>query len=383
MKPSVFTAAKTGELVSVSGMPGVTHAFVPNPLPTTWEWPTDLWPLLLEARTSLAGLDAIGRYLPNPELLLTPLQNREANRSSSLEGTVTDPQQQALFKVEPRYPASPEDPVNAEREVFNYGRALRIRLASPELPLSLRLIRQLHAVLMDGVRGADQTPGEFRRLQNQVGKPARYVPPPVDRLAGLLDVFEKYLHQDHRFDPLVEAFLVHYQFEAIHPFSDGNGRVGRLFLALCIAEWCGLTNQWLYMSAYFDRNKDHYIDRMFRVSTHGDWSEWIRFCLQGVVETAADTQRRCDRLLALRRTYHDKLAEVGGSVRLSAIVDDLFDAPVAIVTHVQRRHGVSYPTARSDLRRLEKAGILKELPGVAQISYYCAPILAITHEDII
>jgi Fic family protein len=382
MDPKTFTDSKAGDLVSVAGSPGISHAFVPHPLPPDWTWPEDLWPLLLEARTALAALDGIGKYLPNPELLLTPLQNREANRSSSLEGTITDPQQQALFKVEPRYPSSQGDPANAEREVFNYGRALRIRLPNANaLPLSLRLIRQLHEILMDGVRGADQSPGEFRRLQNQVGKPARYVPPPVDKLPALLDDFEKYLHAQHHLDPLVQAFIVHYQFEAIHPFSEGNGRVGRLLLALCIAEWCGLSNQWLYMSPYFDRNRDHYIDLMFRISTNGDWKSWIEFCLKGVAETAADTQRRCDRLLSLYRSYREKLNEIGGSVRLSAIVDDLFYSPVAIVTYVQRKHGVTYPTARSDLRKLEECGILKELSGVGQISYYCPPIISITYED--
>jgi len=236
---------------------------------------------------------------------------------------------------------------------------------------------------MDGVRGADQNPGHFRRVQNQVGKPARYVPPPVNELPSCLDAFEKYLHSGHRFDPLVEAFLVHYQFEAIHPFGDGNGRVGRLLLALTIAEWCQLSNQWLYMSAYFDKNKDSYIDLMFRVSTHGDWQAWVEFCLQGVIEQTADTKRRCQRLLELNRQFHEKLKGIGGSVRLSAIVDDLFESPVAIVTHVQRKHRVTYPTARSDLRKLESAGILHKLEDVGQISYYCSSIYDITFADII
>jgi len=382
LDPSKFTAQKTGQLVPTSTVPGVTHAFVPAPLPPDWQWPQSLWPLLLQAHRELAALDGIGRYLPNPQLLLSPLQNREAQRSSSLEGTVTDPQQQALFDVDPRYPRSKEDPANAHREVFNYGRALRHRLENQEqLPLSLRLIRALHGVLMDGVRGADQNPGHFRRVQNQAGRPARYVPPPVNELPACLDAFEKYLHSEHEFDPLVEAFLVHYQFEAIHPFGDGNGRVGRLLLALTIAEWCELSNQWLYMSAYFDKNKDSYIDLMFRVSTHGDWQSWIEFCLRGVIEQASDTKRRCQRLQDLNREFHEKLKAIRGSVRLSAIVDELFETPVAIVTHVRRKHGVTYPTARSDLQKLESAGLLKKLEGVGQIAYYCPPIYDITFED--
>lgn len=382
MDPTRFTASKTGDLVAVAGVPGATHAFVPDPLPPSWEWPDRLWPLLLEAHKALAALDGAGRSLPDPRLLLSPLQNREAQRSSSLEGTITDPQQQALFQIEPRYPASQDDPANAQREVFNYGQALQVRLARQEdLPLSLRLIRLLHGILMNGVRGADQDPGHFRRTQNAIGRPPRFVPPPANRLDDCLDAFEKHLHASKTYDPLVEAFLVHYQFEAIHPFGDGNGRVGRLLLALCIAEWCELSNPWLYMSAYFDRNKDPYIDLMLRISTHGEWEPWIEFCLQGVVEQARDTEGRCSRLLELNRKYREALREIGGSFRLPVIVDGLFESPVALVTHVQRSLGVTYPTARSDLKKLEKAGILRRIESYPRIAYYCPEIFEVTYLD--
>lgn len=381
MKPEQFKPKAPGELVRVSDVSGVTHAFIPDKLPPRWPWPGRLWPLLLEAHTALATLDGTGRHLPNPELVLRPLQNREAQRSSSLEGTYTDPQQQALFQIDPEYPASADDPTNAYREVFNYGRALRLRKEQREvLPLSLRLIRELHGVLMDGVRGADRNPGHFRTTQNQVGRPARFVPPPANRLPESLDAFEKYLHEDRFRDPLVDAFLVHYQFEAIHPFIDGNGRVGRLLLAIMIAEWCGLSNQWLYMSDFFDTNKDEYIDRLFRISTHGAWTEWIEFCLKGVVIQARDTMRRCERLLDLHKDFHDRLKTVRGSVRLASIVDDLFKVPVARVTRVQTNCKVTFPTAKADLEKLAAAGIVKRLDNVRQLSYYCAPIFEITYE---
>jgi Fic family protein len=337
--------------------------------------------VLLEARTALASLDGTGKHLPNPELLLRPLQHREAQRSSSLEGTIT-PREQALFLLDPKYPESAEDPNNAFREGFNYGRALRHHFGgASRLPLSLRLIRDLHAILMEGVRGASQSPGEFRTSQNFIGRPPRSVPPPVTDLGPGLDSFEKYLHLDKRLDPLVEAFLVHYQFEALHPFSDGNGRVGRLLLAITIAEWCRLSNEWLYMSDYFERNKDSYIDLMFRVSTHGDWQSWIDFCLRGVAEQALDAQRRCDRLLELQRDFHERVGEIGGSVRLVRIVDALFESPVVTVTSAQRLLEVTYPTARADLRRLEAAGILERIEGVGQITYVCGSVLRITYED--
>jgi Fic family protein len=381
METAEFGPSMTGRLVPIpNGPPGVQVAFVPNPLPPKWDWPVNLWGLLLEARKCLSSLDGTGKHLPNPGILLQPLQAREAQLSSQLEGTITDPQKQVLFQSDPRYPTSEHDPNNAHREVFNYRRALSLRLAGEnELPLSLRLIRELHAVLMDGVRGSDQRPGEFREIQNQIGWPARFVPPPPSELAETLSAFERYLHSPTGFDPLVRAFLAHYQFETIHPFRDGNGRVGRLLLSMAIAEWCGLSSQWLYMSAFFEKKKREYMDLLLSVSTQGAWEAWIRFCLEGVVSQSIDTERRCDKLLALHRDFHARLK--GGSVRLSRMVDSLFSSPVISVKHYKSVFSVTYPTARSDLKKLEALGIVKQL-DLEWITYYCAPIYRITYEDV-
>jgi Fic family protein len=356
-------------------------AFVPDPLPPKWDWPANLWNLLIEARKSLSSLDGTGKHLPNPEIVLNPLQSREAQLSSQLEGTITDPQQQVLFQDDPKYPLSPRDPNNAFREVFNYRRALRLQLdGSNELPLSLRLIKELHGVLMDGVRGSDQTPGQFRQIQNQIGWPARFVPPPPQLLNETLYSFESYLHAQDLFDPLVRAFLVHYQFETIHPFRDGNGRVGRLLLSLTIKEWCGLSSQWLYMSAFFEKNRNRYMDLLLAVSARGAWEEWIRFCLEGVIVQSIDTEKRCDNLLSLHRDFHGRLK--GGSVRLSKLVDRLFSSAVITVNRYKQDFGVTYPTARSDLRRLESVGIIQPLNDMKTITYYCPQIYTITYEDI-
>ena len=174
-----FTDGKTGTLVPLSDKrPDVSHAFIPNTLPPpAWKPPDELWQTLVEARAGIASLDGVGKHLPNPEILLRPIQRREAQLSSQLEGTFTDPHKQALFQADPRYPTSVSDPLNPYREVFNYGRALRLRQES-DLPLSKRLIQELHTVLMDGVRGYGEQPGEFRTIQNQIGHPARFVPPP-------------------------------------------------------------------------------------------------------------------------------------------------------------------------------------------------------------
>lgn len=234
---------------------------------------------------------------------------------------------------------------------------------------------------MTGVRGADQNPGEFRRLQNQIGRPARYVPPPVTELAATLDSFEKYLHREHTIDPLVDVFLVHYQFEAIHPFMDGNGRVGRLLLGITVREWCSLSNNWLYMSDYFDRNKDLYIDLLFEVSATGSWRAWIEFCLKGVVEQANDTLDRCSRLIDLNREFHTRAKEQGGSVRLSTLIDSLFETPVVTVTGARDRLGVAYPTAREDLRKLAGLGVIERLESRRRITYYSPEIMDVTFAD--
>lgn len=381
MDTSEFSGKSPGQIVPVSGVRGITHAFIPDRLPPAWSVSEELWPLLTRARVALADLNGVGRHLPNPDLLLRPLQNREAQKSSSLEGTYTEPEEQMLFELDPEPARDPADPRNAQREVANYARALRLRQERDDLPLSLRLIRVLHSELLSGVRGSDRSPGEFRRLQNQIGRPPRFVPPPANHLAALLDDFEKYLHEDDGLDPLVRAFICHYQFEAIHPFMDGNGRVGRLLLALSIEKWCDLTAPWLYMSDFFDHNRDLYIDHLFAVSARGAWTEWIRFCLEGVVVQAKDTAERCGALIDLNRRFHEMVNELGASVRLSGIVDSLFLHPIVRVTDARDWFNVTYPTARSDLRKLERAGILSRLTKAAQITYVCSPIFEVIYTD--
>lgn len=383
MRADDFSSSMTGKLTPIiNSTPDAPIAFTPDPLPPKWEWPQDLWPLLMEARNCLSSLDGTGKHLTNPEILLWPLQNRESQLSSKLEGTITDPTEQAIFEVDPRDSVSESDPNNALREVFNYRRALRLRLDGRlDLPLSKRLIRELHDVLMRGVRGSDQNPGEFRTMQNRIGRPARYVPPPMQDLDKCLNDFESYLHlTNDGFDPLVRSFLAHYQFEAIHPFGDGNGRVGRLLLSLTIAEWCNLSSQWLYMSAYFERRRREYMDLMFAVSTHGSWDLWMRFCLEGVIYQARDAEKRCDKLLALHRDFHARLKK--GSVRLSGIVDGLFANPVIRVLDVKHNFGVTHPTAHADLKKLQTLGILKQLKSLGNIAYYCSEIYDITFDDL-
>jgi Fic family protein len=342
----------------------------------------DLWPLLAEAKQRLGILEGIGRTVPNPGILLRPVQDREAIKSSRLEGTYVTATELLVFEMEPKMSASADDPANNQREVLNYRRALQHGIES-NLPLSLRLIRELHKTLLTGVRGRDRTPGEFRRTQVAIGTDHRFIPPPPEQLSECLDPFEKYLHSSKReHDPLVDCFLVHYQFETIHPFNDGNGRVGRLLLALMLKQRCELSKPWLYMSEYFEKNREEYIERLFNVSAAGDWNSWVEFCLRGVVSQAKQTVERCERIRAIRDAFATKMHNVGGSVRLAKIVEDVFQSPFLRIADLAKRLEVTYPTAKADVERLVRAGILQPLSGISPKTYYAPEVFGVAYEEI-
>ncbi len=381
MDSSRFSDASPGNLVRISS-PDPDWAFVPDPLPPRWEFPVRLWPLLSEAKAALQRLDGIGSYLPNPELLLMPLQQREALRSSSLEGTYASPHELLMFELRPRSPKSTSDQANAWREVANYRNALRrgFNQLRQDHPLSLRLICQLHAWLLEGVRGRSRSAGSFRRNHVHVGSDRRYVPPPAPATKECLHLLEQQLHAtDDKFDPLVRCYFVHYQFEAIHPFLDGNGRVGRLLLSLMTFRWCRLSMPWLYMSAFFERYKDEYIDGLFNVSARGDWEGWIEFCLRGTLSQAQDSMRRADQLIRLKDQMHKRLD--GGSARLHQIIDSLFISPVVTIPQLRRLCGVVYPTAKADVERLVNVGILTVIPDVRPKTFSAPEILKIAYGE--
>lgn len=376
-----FTESKTGDLVRLRA-PYDDWAFVPEPLPPTWHFPEGLWPKLAEAKQLLGKLDGIGSTLPNPELLLRPLQRREAIRSSSLEGTYASPQELLLFELKPRRPTSPEDKANDWLEVFNYATALREGyLYLEDRPPSLHLVRQLHGWLLQGVRGERHDPGKPRETQVHIGAGRRFVPPPGERVQECLDALGPFLDRGPTdFDPLVWAFLMHYQFETVHPFLDGNGRVGRLLLALMIWRGCGLGMPWLYLSPFFERYRDEYIHRLFQVSADGQWERWIDFCLTGTIEQAADAIERCAQLNVLKRAM--RLRVTAGSARLHQIIDELFVHPFVTVPSLRDSLGVTYPTAKSDVGRLIEVGILTEVAGTKSPKAYAAlEILTIAYND--
>lgn len=380
-----FTQQKTGRLVSVQTDEGAETSFIPDPLPPKWEFPARLWPLLAQAREQLARLDEKGRTIPNPSLLLDNMQRLEALRSSSIEGTYATAKELLLFELEPREPTSREDRANDWREVANYDQALRLGVRNIKsdtgLPLSKRLIQEMHRTLMDGVRGGDGTPGEFRTQFVYVGSAKRYVPPPPgETLMGCLNDLETFIadHQDAKYDPLVMAFLVHYQFEAIHPFRDGNGRIGRLLLALTIFQWQRMELPWLYMSAYFERFKEEYVDNMFRVSTHGDWDRWIEYCLRGTAQQAKESIVRLDDLLGIRAEMHTRLDH---HPRMAKIIDQIFVSPIFTAIEVAAWGATSRPTARRDIEVLKEAGYVQYLIGERPKKFYVPRIFAAAYGE--
>lgn len=386
MDHKAFTDAALGELVRIDA-PSSKWAFSPAPLPDTWDIPHKIWPLLLEAREAIAELNGVGRHIPAYRLLLRPLQSREALRSSSMEGTYATPEQLLLYQAEPREPQEPNDQLNASREVSNYDQALVVGqgLLDDGHPLSVGLIRTLHDVLLSGVRGDDKSPGEFRRTQVQVGADARYMPPPPHLLSDCLDSLENSLYSKNSIDPLIWAFMVHYQFETIHPFNDGTGRVGRLLLSLQIYRALQLSAPWLYLSPFFDKYKDEYIDNLFRVSTHGDWERWIAFCLRASAYQAKDAMKRFNALVDLRERYNARIIESATDVkfRIYTILDRLFERPIITIPQASKITEVTYPTAQSDLKFLERLGILNQGPEEVRPRFYIASeVLRIAFLDI-
>lgn len=361
MDPLEFREPSAGRPIQAEGG---YWAFVPAPLPPALEWDTGLVTALSRADAALSRLEGVGSQLPNPHLLIDPYARREAVLSSRIEGTQASLSDILLDEIDPgRIEASRDD----VREVRNYVAALEYGVQRlQELPLSLRLVREVHHVLMQGVRGDHATPGEFRVSQNWIGTPgqtidsAAYVPPPPYEMTQALGDWERFLHDRDSLPDLVQCALMHEQFEAIHPFLDGNGRVGRLLITLFLMERGRMTRPLLYLSAYFESNRVAYYDSLQAVRTHGAWRAWLMFFLTGVQLVATKASDQAAELAAMREHYRGL---VSNKPSASALVDELFRAPIVNAASVARRLGVSDPTARAAISALEGVGLLEEFTG--------------------
>jgi Fic family protein len=337
-------------------------AFVPRALPPQ----LDLAPLvgvLSAADRGLGRLGGIARGLPNPRLLFGPFSRREAVLSSRIEGTQASLTDLAVHEAAPEMTPKHRD----VREVANYVDALVFAVdPKRKLPLSLRLIRELHAILMADVRGADQTPGEFRRVQNFIGRAgateetATFVPPPLPEMRDALNAFELYLHGTSDLPPLVRLALIHYQFEAIHPFVDGNGRVGRLLVAVLLREEHLLDQPVLYLSAFFEKHRAEYYERLLHVSQRGEYEDWIRYFLEGVRTQSLDAVQRADRLHDLREAYRERLKRAKGSPLQYQVVDLFFERIVLSAGTVVQELGVTHRAAIMSLRALKELKLVTE-----------------------
>lgn len=335
-------------------------AFFPAPVPRTLNLPAATIRLLTDAEAALGTLSGVGRLVPNPYLLIRPYLLREALSSTRIEGT-----QASLFEVL-ETEATGETPNADVEEVLNYIDALEWGLSQVErLPLGARLVRQMHGRLLAGVRGRERMPGEFRTTQNWVGgggstiETARFVPPPPEELAELLTDWERFAHEEADLPLLVRHALLHYQFETLHPFLDGNGRLGRLLIVFLLVQSGRLSAPLLYVSSYLERDRERYYEALQTVRQAGDAIPWIELFLQAVKTEAADAVARSQRIVELRERYRAAAAEIPSSNGM-ALVDLICERPIVSSRAVEARLAVTRPTALKLLRQLEAVGVLVE-----------------------
>ncbi len=348
---------------------GGYRAFIPSPLPP--DPPVDprgLHALLSRADRALGRLDGSIYTLPNPDLFVAMYVRKEAVLSSQIEGTQSSLQDVLAAEAKVLDPERPSD----VDEVFNYVAAMNYgleRLAS--LPLSVRLIREIHERLLRGVRGSHATPGELRNSQNWIGasgctlSEAVFVPPPPHEVPKLLSDLERFLHRETDLPLLVKIGLAHAQFETIHPFLDGNGRVGRLLITFLLCNEHVLQKPVLYLSWYFKRHRQEYYDRLQAVRDDGDWEAWIAFFLRGVADVSGQATETARRLLTMREEHRDRVTQSLGRAAGNGhrTLEYLYEHPIVTVNDVKRLVGSTYPAANDLVARLVEEGILSEMTG--------------------
>lgn len=361
MEKNDFTSSAPGTLTSIGG--GYV-SFIPEELPVPISFTPRLVAALSAADRALGELAGVGGRLANPLLLIRPFAQKEAVVSSRIEGTRASLSELFLFDAAPDEASAGSD----VREVRNYTEALQYGLRRvEELPIGTRLLRELHAVLLDRVRG-DGSAGEFRRIQVWIGPTTRmadatFIPPPANEIDRLLSNLEKYVHEESDVPPLVRIAMIHYQFEAIHPFHDGNGRLGRLLIALFLCSQRLLPQPLLYLSAYFEKRRARYYELLRAVSTHSAWEDWIVFFLDAVRAQSIDAVKRANALLALRDRYHAQFQSARSSALLHKLIDRLFEFPAITIPFAARLLGVTYRSAQQNVAKLEEAGIVTEATG--------------------
>jgi cell filamentation protein, protein adenylyltransferase len=355
---------------------GSFSAFVPAPLPPKLDWTPRLIRVLSDADRLIGKLAGEGGRLPNPHVLMRPFLKREAVLSSKIEGTQATLGELLAAEAGVAVKRSPED----LREVGNYVVALEHGIQRlKQLPLCVRIVRELHEKLMTGVRGHQATPGRFRKVQNWIGRPsstlatASFIPPPPGEIEPCLAAWEKFLHESD-LPPLVTIALAHYQFEAIHPFLDGNGRVGRLLITLFLIEREILPTPLLYLSAFFEAARRDYYDCLQGVSERGAWNDWLEYFLQGVARMSEDALSRAMRMNTKLAEWQKAVA--GDSTNAPSRVVELLAAnPFITVRGAAGKLGVAFTTGQRAIERLEQSGIVQQTKQAKRDRVYCAKAL--------
>jgi Fic family protein len=345
------------------------RAFIPAPLPP--EPPVlvdeEMVRLLSIADRALGRLDGVASVLPNPDLFVAMYVRQEAVLSSQIEGTQSTLEDVIQFELGADGERFPQD----VEEVVNYVRAMNYGLGRlGNLPLSLRLIREIHTQLMAGVRGSHRSPGEFRVSQNWIGpagstlQDASFVPPPVPDMTEALGNLEKFLHERDSLPVLLQAGIAHAQFETIHPFLDGNGRVGRLLITFLLCEREVLQRPLLYLSHYLKAHRSEYYDRLMAIRNDGNWEGWLKFFLRGVHEVSRSATETARRILLLRENHRQLVvARLGSTPHAPRLLDVLYQQPIVNVRTVERRLGCTYVTANKLVENFASLGILEEVTG--------------------
>ncbi len=365
MRYSDFENSTSGKLIpTVYG----EKAFVPNPLPPG----LDLAKITLELAGAMAAIGELRgacRRLHNPYILIRPLQRLEAQTSSAMEGTHTTADDLVLTEA-----GIQKTPSSEATEVNNYTRALAWAVDQLDrLPISGRLLKGAHEILLASVgrdRGQDKQPGEYARDQNMIGGTridrARFIPPPPLETETAMSELERYINRENKVSSgaLIDLALVHYQFETIHPFADGNGRLGRMLMSLMAISENVLDMPVLYMSPELEKRKDDYIDHMYRVSSNGEWEDWIRFFLSVLEASCNRTVETIDRILGLQHAYHATARAASRSNNISGVIDMLFESPVIQPADIVKNLEITDAAARNILRQLTELGFLSEWRGM-------------------
>ena len=349
-------------------------AFIPEPLPPVPEinFDGELRTLLSNADRDIGRLDAVAALLPNPDLFVAMYVRHEAVLSSQIEGTQSTLEDVLAYEAEATHNDTPKD----VEEVVNYVRAMNhgLRRLEGDFPLSLRLVREIHGELMHRARGGEKSPGEFRTSQNWIGGKgstlanALFVPPPPHALMNALGAFETFLHECRETVPLlVRCGLAHAQFETIHPFLDGNGRVGRLLITLMLCEERALTRPLLYLSVFLKAHRAEYYDRLTAIRTQGHWEPWLKFFLRGISVTARAASRTAHDIVTLRETHRAAVAKNAKALKL---LDHLFQQPLLSPKRIAELVGCSHPTAVKLALDMQGRGWLKEVTGFERNRVY-------------